>query len=99
MLESWHFPALFVAAAKYCHDPVHAPVEARPLVAHLHAAKYLAISFGPGVAEDGFLFQLNDAFLLEWGLTPEFLQEALPIVLERATTRLRGKLTHGAVAF
>jgi HD-like signal output (HDOD) protein len=99
LLESWHFPPLFVAAAKYCHHPAQAPEAARPLVAYVHAAKYLAISFGPGVAEDGFLFELNDTFLLEWGLTPEFLQEALPVVLERATTRLRDKLTHGAVAF
>ena len=76
-----------------------APAEALPLLAHLHAAKYLAISFGPGVGEDGFHFELNEPFLLERGFTPELLQETLPVVLERATARLREKLSHGAVAF
>lgn len=98
LLETWRFPPALVMAAQYCYQPLQAPAESRALLAHLHAAKYLAISFGPGVAEDGFHFELNEPFLLEWGFTPEFLQEMLPVVLERATARLREKLTHGAVA-
>jgi HD-like signal output (HDOD) protein len=98
LLETWRFPPALVTAAQYCYQPLQAPVESRALLAHLHAAKYLAISFGPGVAEDGFHFELNEPFLLEWGFTPEYLQEMLPVVLERATARLREKLTHGAVA-
>ena len=42
-----------------------------PLLVHLHAGKYVATSFGPGVSEDGFLFELNSALLVEWGFTPE----------------------------
>ena len=32
------------------------PPRRLPLVAHLHAAKYLAVALGPGVTEEGFLF-------------------------------------------
>ncbi len=99
LLQTWRFPPLFVTAAEYGYMPAEAPAEAQPLLAHLHAAKYLATSFGPGVAEDGFLFELNDAFLLAAGFTPELLMQALPIVLERASARLGAKLAHGPVTF
>lgn len=95
LLQTWHFPPLFVQAAEYGYRPTEAPAEALPLLAHLHAAKYLATSFGPGVADDGFLFELNDAFLLEWGFTPEMLMQSLPVVLEHASARLGDKLSHG----
>jgi HD-like signal output (HDOD) protein len=98
LLETWNFPHELVTAAKFCHQPAKAPEDCWPLLAHLHAAKYLAISFGPGVAEDGFFFELNEPFLIEWGFTPEFLQEMLPVVLERASARLGDKLTHGTVS-
>ena len=57
-----------------------------------------ATSFGPGVAEDGFLFELNTQFLLDWGFTAELLQETMAIVHDRAKSRLQDKLTHGAMA-
>jgi HD-like signal output (HDOD) protein len=98
LLETWRFPPVLITAAQFCQQPLSAPAESLALLAHLHAAKYLAISFGPGVAEDGFYFELNEPFLLEWGFTPEFLQEMLPVVLERASARLRDKLTFGAMA-
>ena len=98
LLRAWQFPPVLVAAAEYCEKPAQAPAESRALLAHLHAAKYVATSFGPGVSEDGFLFELDSAFLLEWGFTPELLQETMATVHERAKTRLQDKLTHGAVA-
>lgn len=98
LLRTWRFPAVLVAAAEHSHHPSMAPVEARPLLALLHAAKFLAVSFGPGVAEDGFLFELDDVLITESGFTPEVLESVLPIVLERASARLHEKLTHGPVA-
>jgi HD-like signal output (HDOD) protein len=98
LLRAWSFPDTLVAAAEFCETPMAAPAEALPLLSHLHAAKFVATSFGPGVAEDGFLFELNSAFLVEWGFTPELLQETMAIVHERAKSRLQDKLTHGAVA-
>lgn len=98
LLRAWNFPPVLVAVAEHYLRPSQAPAEALPLIAHLHAAKYIATSFGPGVGEDGFLFSLNESFLLEWGFTPEVLQESMPVVHERAIARLRDKLSQGAVS-
>ena len=68
-----------------------------PLLAHLLAAQYLATALGPGVSEDGFLFNVNGEFLREWGFTPEMMERAMPTVLERAAARLGDKLNQGAV--
>ncbi|HWA86953.1 MAG TPA: HDOD domain-containing protein [Opitutus sp.] len=97
LLREWRFPDELVAAAGFQVDPRSAPAEATPLLAHLHAAKYLATTLGPGVAEDGFLFALHGTFLIEWGFTPELLEEALPVVLDRATKCLGERLSHGPV--
>jgi HD-like signal output (HDOD) protein len=97
LLKAWSFPSVLVVAAEFCERPADAPEDAQALVAHLHAGKYVATSFGPGVAEDGFLFELNTPFLLEWGFTPELLQETMTIVHERAKQRLKNKMTHGSI--
>ena len=97
LLRAWHFPPVLVAAAEFCEKPATAPVDSRAMLAHLHAAKYVATSFGAGVAEEGFLFELDSAFLIEWGFTPELLQETMTVVHERAKARLQDKLTHGAL--
>jgi hypothetical protein len=98
LMRSWRFPAILVTAAEYSHRPEGSPVEARPLLALLHCARYLAVSFGPGVVEDGFLFEFNGDFVAEFGFTPALLEGVLPLVMERASARLHEKLTHGAVA-
>jgi HD-like signal output (HDOD) protein len=97
LLEAWSFPPLLTGAVEFCECPRQGPTEALPLLAHLHAGKYIATSFGPGVAEEGFLFELDGQFLLEWGFTPELLQETMAIVHDRAKQRLQHRLTHGAV--
>lgn len=99
LLTAWSFPPVLTAAVEHCEKPTQGPREAHPLLAHLHAGKYIATSFGPGVAEDGFLFELDSAFLLEWGFTAELLQETMAIVHDRAKQRLQHRLTHGAVSF
>ena len=97
LLKAWKFPVTFVGAAQFMTRPNEAPAEVVPLLAHLHAAKYLATSLGPGVTEDGFLVSLPGNFLREWGFTQEMLEEAMPIVLGRAVDRLGEKLTTGPV--
>jgi HD-like signal output (HDOD) protein len=97
LLTAWSFPPVLTRAAEFCERPMEGPPDALPLLAHLHAAKYIATSFGPGVAEEGFLFELNTAFLLEWGFTPELLQETMAIVHDRAKQRLQNRLTHGSL--
>ena len=98
LLRAWNFSPVMVAAAEFGERPAEGPEEARTLLAHLHAAKYIATSFGPGVTEDGFLFELNATFLTEWGFTAELLQESMATVHDRAKARLGDRLTHGAVA-
>ena len=99
LLTAWNFPPVLVAVAENYLHPLEAPEDALPLIANLQAAKFVATSFGPGVSEEGFLVELNSDFMLEWGFTPELLQEAMPVVHERASARLKDKLTHGKVAF
>lgn len=98
LLQAWSFPPIFAMAAQFCERPAEAPEESLPLVAHLHAAKYVATSFGPGVPENGFLFELNSPLMVEWGFTPELMQETMATVHDRAKVRLQNKLTHGSLA-
>ena len=99
LLRAWRFPEIYVDAAEHGCRPDLAPAASRPLLAHLHAAKYLAASLGPGLGDDGFLFELDEPFLAEWGFTPEVLEAGLLTLQERCAARLRDKLTHGSIAF
>lgn len=97
LLRQWSFPELFAEAIERQFDPERAPGEALPLVAHLHAARFLAVSLGPGVTEDGFLFALHGPFLAEWGFTQDLLEEAMVEVRDRALVRLGERLHQGPV--
>jgi putative nucleotidyltransferase with HDIG domain len=99
LLRAWHFPEIMVATAEFQHRPAEAPVPALPLLAHLHAGRLIAASMGPGISEDGFLFQVNGHLLREWNFTTELLEEAMLIALERASQRLGEKLLHGNIQF
>lgn len=99
LLRRWKFSPTLVAVGTF--NPPHAdnPAEFLPLLVHVHAAKYLAVTIGAGVAEDGFLFELNASLLMEWGFTPEMLEAAIPDILDRAGKLLQERLTHGSLSF
>jgi HD-like signal output (HDOD) protein len=97
LLRAWRFPDVMVAAAEYQHRPAQAPAPALPLLAHLHAGRYVAASMGPGISEDGFLFQVNGHLLMEWNFTSALLEEAMLIAVERASQRLGENLSHGSI--
>ena len=97
LLRSWNFPENLVSAAHYNPPTAEVPAEFLPLVAHVHAAKYMATSMGTGVAEDGFLCEINAELLEEWGLSAEVLESVLPTVLERADRVLQEQLSTGAI--
>lgn len=97
LLHAWHFPPLYPAMAEFFTHPHEAPPEALPLLAHLHAAKYLTVALGPGGHEDSFATNVHGAFLTEWGFTSELMEAAMPIVLERVTARLGDNLATGVV--
>jgi HD-like signal output (HDOD) protein len=98
LLRAWNFPDQFIQVAAHQLRPSEAPAAIVPLLSHLLAAKYLALTLGPGVAADGYLVSVPGAFLTEWGFTPEMMEAALPVIAERASARLGEKLTHGAMA-
>jgi HD-like signal output (HDOD) protein len=95
LLRAWRFPEIFAQATAWQFQPREAPPEAVPLLAQLHAAKYVAVSLGAGVTEGGFLFALQGSFLTEWGFTTEFLEEALLEVRDRAFRRMGDRLSVG----
>ena len=97
LLAAWNFPAGLVQVAQFLTTPGDAPAEVAPLIAHVHAARYLALSMGPGAAEENFLSGIHGTFLQEWGFTPELIQAAMPTVLARASARLGDKLCTGAL--
>lgn len=97
LLKAWSFPEIFIVVVEHQFQPASAPAEALPLLAHLHAAKYLAAAMGPGTLEEGFKTVVHGGFLREWGFTQETLDAAMPIVLEKANARLGERLTEGAL--
>ena len=97
LLKAWRFPDIFILSVEHQFQPTNAPQVALPLLAHLHAAKYLAAAMGPGVMEESFKSIVHGAFLKEWGFTSETLEAAMPIVLERAQARLGERLVEGAL--
>lgn len=97
LLKAWRFPDVFILCVEHQFQPTNAPTAALPLLAHLHAAKYLAAAMGPGVMEESFKSIVHGAFLKEWGFTSETLEAAMPIVLERAQARLGERLVEGSM--
>lgn len=99
LLMRWNFPEMLVAATRHNPPTPGSPAAALPLLMHVHAAKFIAASMGPGAGEDGLLFELNGALLVEWGFTSDVLEAALPVVFERASRIMQEKLSHGALTF
>jgi len=99
LLKRWNFPANLVAVAVHNPPFANSPADVLPLLVHVHAAKFIATSLGAGVAEDGFLFTLNSALLLEWGFTPARLEAAMPEILSRAERMLPEKIKQGSLSF
>lgn len=97
LLRAWRFPEQLAIAVEYQADPAAAPASSHPLMAHLHAAQYLAAALGPGVPEEGFLFNLQGDFLETQGITAEVTDGVMPELLQRAEKRLGDKLTHGVI--
>ena len=99
LLRVWRFPPHLTLAVEFQSQPTAAPVAAQPLIAHLHAAQYMATALGPGVAEEGFYIALHGQFLAQHGFTGELLEVLMPDLVQRAQARLGDKLSHGVLAF
>jgi HD-like signal output (HDOD) protein len=98
LLQGWRFPPIFIEVIEKQLTPEKASEASLPLIAHLHAARYLAVALGPGVTEDGFLFALHGPFLSQFGFTADFLEEAMIEVRIRAQSRLGEKINLGQLS-
>lgn len=99
LLEIWRFPQNLVVPVKHADHTADVPAECRTLLAHIHAAKFIATAIGPGVAEDGFLMELDPELLLSEGFTPDNLTLVQTEVLEVVTKLLKEKISTGPVQF
>jgi len=99
LLHRWKFPPSLVAVGTFNPPTASAPADVLPLLVHVHAAKYIAVTIGVGVAEDGYLYELNAPLLVEWGFSPEMLEAAIPEVVARAGKLLQERLSHGSLSF
>jgi HD-like signal output (HDOD) protein len=97
LLRTWLFSEDLVAAARFQEEPLLAPPKALPLLAHVHAARFLAITMGPGAVETSYWFSLQLPFLEEWGISKDMIEIAMPDLLDRAKEKLQGRLLTGAV--
>lgn len=99
LLRRWNFPPLLVAVAQFNPPTEKAPATALPLLVHVHAARFIAASLGPGAGEETFLIELNATLLKEWGFTAARLESVMPTVFERASLLMQEKLAHGELVF
>lgn len=99
LLKRWKFSPALVAVGTYNPPRAENPSAYLPLLVHVHAAKFLAATIGAGVAEDGFLFDLNAPLLVEWGFSADILEVSIPDILDRAGRLLQERLTHGSLSF
>jgi len=99
LLRAWRFPPSLVQAVEFQARPMAGPIAAQPLLAHLHAAQYMATALGPGVAEEGFYMTLHGEFLAQHGFSAQLLEVLMPDLATRAQARLGDKLAHGVLPF
>lgn len=99
LLAEWRFPAACVAAAAHNPPGPGVPAEHRALIAHIHAACFIAASLGPGQGEDAFLWAIDGRLMAEAGLDEQALVAVMPAVLERSSRLLGEKLQTGRVVF
>lgn len=97
LLEQWNFPPECVAAARHNPPGPDVPPEVSAMVAHVHAASYLASVLGLGQGEDGFLYVIDTALLARWGLHPATIETLLPEILARCTSLLRDRAYTGPI--
>lgn len=91
LMDAWTFPENLVDVVRFYTRPRLAAPANQPLVAHVHAAKHIALCIGTGVGEDGFHTEIDEAFLRENGFSPESLETLLPEVLLVSTRLLSGE--------
>jgi putative nucleotidyltransferase with HDIG domain len=91
LLEGWKFPGNLIDVGRFYPRPAQAADENRALVAHIHAAKHIALCLGTGVGEDGYQSELDENALREQRISPELTETLMPAVLEISSKLLNGQ--------
>ena len=89
LVKEWGFPPSLIQVVRFYPRPAEAAADHRSLVAHVHAAKHMALCLGTGVGEEGFHSELDEPLLAEEGISAEIIESLLPAVLDISTKLLR----------
>ena len=90
LMKAWNFPPAFVTMVEFVGNPDGADESARPFLAQMHAARYIANSLDPLGTPGEFLFEPNPDFLARFGYTEQVLEQSLVDLREKT----RGHLGH-----
>ncbi len=83
VLEKWQFPLPLVNAARYHHQPDHAP-EDQQLVDLVHVADAISSSGGLGIGSDSLQYELSPNAVERLNLVDEQMDEVLCMTREKA---------------
>lgn len=87
LLTAWRFPAILSETARLMAEPVNAAGEVAALVAHVHAARFMAAAMDERRTEEEVAHPVHAAFLAERDLDVPKLLALIPEVETRVTER------------
>lgn len=82
LCEKWKFPAPFVAAAGFHHNPTEAPSEARKIVYIVHAADKIASMIDGGFRLDNIETEIHKEVLEDLKLTDAMVADLIEKLIE-----------------
>jgi len=82
LCEKWKFPAPFVAAAGFHHNPTEAPSEARKIVYVVHAADKIASMIDGGFKLDNPSCEIQKEVMEELGITDAMVTDMIEKLIE-----------------
>ncbi len=82
LCEKWKFPAPFVAAAGFHHNPTEAPSEARKIVYIVHAADVIASMIDGGFKLDNPSMEIHKEVIEDLKLTPDMIDDLVMKLIE-----------------
>lgn len=97
LLSAWRFPPILAETARDLAAPQEASAEVAPLVAHVHAARFLAASIEGRDGEVDAKKPSHLAFLKAWQLTLDRIVTLAPVVSARVADRWGGELAGGTL--
>jgi len=82
LCQKWKFPAPFIAAAGYHHNPTQAPSETKKIVYIVHAADVIASMIEGGLKIDNPTLEIHTEVLEDLKLTDEIIQDMVKKLVE-----------------